>query len=364
MSSPSMSAPTQSPPPGLHALLHTAAFASLESTGWVRVTGEDRVRWLNGMVTNSIVSLAYGEGSYSFALSAQGRIQGDLIAWKLEDSILLETSRPAELAAWFERYIIMDDVELTVLSRQQASEEDSTAPQRHGLLLAGPHAASTFASILGSSEMSAPLHFAEQPWRSGTLQIFQVPGPLVPRFELWTDDANLVDQVKSALLVQGVLHAEASDLESLRLLEGTPRLGTDIREKELPQETAQTRALHFNKGCYLGQEIVERIHSRGAVHRTFSGFLLTGEVPAAGTRLATSEDPGKPVGELTSAAQINLPSGPITVGLGYVRREFLDRRAALVYPGGTALPVSLPFTSALPVETCADQTASQVAAAT
>src|SRR5271167_2569675 len=76
----------------LAALLHHAAIAELSDIGWIRVTGSDRVRWLNGMVTNSIQSLAPAEGNYNFALNAQGRIQADLTAFALEDSILLETT--------------------------------------------------------------------------------------------------------------------------------------------------------------------------------------------------------------------------------------------------------------------------------
>ena len=142
------------------------------------------------------------------------------------------------------------------------------------------------------------------------------------------------------------LHATAASpaspeaIEALRILEGTPLYGIDIREKELPQETAQTRALHFAKGCYLGQEIVERIRSRGNVHRTFHGFELTGDLPAPGTAL---EAEGKAVGEITSAALIPLPTGPIKLALGYIRREALDRAATLTYAGGIATPVALPY---------------------
>ena len=98
----------------LSELLTRAAFAPLTNTGWIRVTGEDRVRWLNGMVTNSIQDLKPGDGCYNFFLSAQGRIQGDCTAWMQGDSILLETGAdqvPA-LMALLERFIIMDDVEL------------------------------------------------------------------------------------------------------------------------------------------------------------------------------------------------------------------------------------------------------------
>ena len=73
-------------------LLTRAAFAPIENVGWIRVTGSDRVRWLNGMVTNNIAALKPGEGCYNFFLNAQGRIQGDATAWMLEDSILLETA--------------------------------------------------------------------------------------------------------------------------------------------------------------------------------------------------------------------------------------------------------------------------------
>ena len=132
-------------------------------------------------------------------------------------------------------------------------------------------------------------------------------------------------------------------LEAFRILSGTPRYGVDIRNTatahDLPQETAQTRALHFSKGCYLGQEIVERIRSRGNVHRTFSGFELTGALPAPGTTL-TAE--GKPAGELTSVAAIPLAT-PVQLALGYIRREALERKLPLDYPGGTATPIPLPY---------------------
>jgi len=144
----------------------------------------------------------------------------------------------------------------------------------------------------------------------------------------------------------GAIACGAESQEWLRILEGVPRYGTDIRDRELPQETGQTRALHFSKGCYLGQEIVERIRSRGNVHRTFTGFRLEGTPPVPGTML---EADGKQVGELTSVAVIPLfesAGNTIQFGLGYIRREALERNLLLQYPGGSAVPVSLPFTAA------------------
>jgi len=104
-----------------------------------------------------------------------------------------------------------------------------------------------------------------------------------------------------------------------RIVSGIPRYGVDIRERDLPQETEQARALNFNKGCYVGQEIVERIRSRGAVHRKFTGFMVEGAAQiAAGTKIIAGE---KEVGEITSAASLRVGVSDKTVALGYIRRE-------------------------------------------
>ena len=168
--------------------------------------------------------------------------------------------------------------------------------------------------------------------------LIQAHSPLVPQFEIWSDAAT-IDAILTELRGTSALLTSLDALEVLRILSATPRYGTDIRNtetaKDLPQETAQTHALHFSKGCYLGQEIVERIHSRGQVHRTFMQFTLTGTLP---TLPAPLEANGKTVGELTSAAIIPLPEGDTILALGYARREALDRHEPLAYPGGTATP--------------------------
>ena len=108
-------------------------------------------------------------------------------------------------------------------------------------------------------------------------------------------------------------------LERLRIADGIPLYGVDIRERDLPQETEQVRALNFNKGCYVGQEIVERIRSRGNVHRKFTGFLIEGAGNvAAGDKIISGE---KEVGEITSVGVLPTPSGERTAALGYIRRE-------------------------------------------
>jgi folate-binding protein YgfZ len=331
------SAATSSSAAQLAALLQATGVSRLDHMGWIRVTGEDRVRWLNGMVTNSIQQLKDGEGNYNFLLTVQGRIQGDATIFAEPGALLMETaaSQVPGLMTLLDRFIIMDDVELA----------DATGAQS-GLLIAGPKTASLLANIGLNVEDLAILERRTMPWNATQIAVLHTESPLIPRFELWAD-ANTTSKLLEALQNAGDVTCEAQSLEWLRILEGTPLYGTDIRDRELPQETGQTRALHFSKGCYLGQEIVERIRSRGNVHRTFSAFRLDGELPVAGAAL---EADNKQVGELTSVAAIPVPTDGsiVQLALGYIRREALDRGLPLHYAGGVAVPVSLPFSAAAP----------------
>ena len=129
-------------------------------------------------------------------------------------------------------------------------------------------------------------------------------------------------------------------MELLRIASGIPRYGQDIREKDLPQETGQQRALHFTKGCYIGQEIVERIRSRANVHRSFTGFEIRGPLPAPGIKMQAD---GKDVGEITSSASLPVAGGENAVALGYLRREAALPGKQLQIGDGTATVANLPF---------------------
>jgi folate-binding protein YgfZ len=342
-------AASSSPAAELSAILTGAAFAQLNDTGWLRITGPDAARWLNGMVTNAVQALAPGEGCYNFLLNAQGRILGDCTIYRDPRSeppaFLLETdaSQLDAIQNHLDRFIIMDDVELS-----------NVTTDRVGLLLAGPRAESILQRLRISAAQSTAISIQSAPWNKNPLDILCTNAPLVPTFELWSDLTTILE-LDQALASAGAVSISPSALEALRILEGTPRYSTDIRNTDkahdLPQETAQTRALNFSKGCYLGQEIVERIHSRGSVHRTFTGFLLIGALPAPGVELTVESAP-RPVGELTSVASIPNPakpdSPPLQLALGYIRRDALQGAAPgknlpLHYPGGTATPAALPF---------------------
>lgn len=323
--------PIQQPentPSQLTALRGHAGVYALAGTGWLRVTGGDRLRWLAGMLTNGIQQQEPGTGSYNFILSAQGRIQGDCYAFVREEDVLLETSadQVQPLMTLLDRFIIMDDVELTDVSADW-----------HGIGIAGPKAAELLAAISPEANSMQPLQLRMHESNSILIAAYS---PTVPRFELWYSSSAEAAAVRSSLIAAGAVDCAPEAVEAFRILSGIPRYGIDIRDKDLPQETAQTRALSFSKGCYIGQEIVERIRSRGAVHRTFTGFLIEGELPSAGTTL---ELDSKAAGEITSAIVIPFAQAEKKFALGYIRREALTQKRALTYSGGSATPVELPF---------------------
>jgi folate-binding protein YgfZ len=307
--------------------------AAAHDLGWMRrvnVRGEDRSRWLSGMVTNMVKDLPENTGAWNLVLNAQGRIQGDLTVWRQGDAIdlLIAADQYEKLIAHLDRFIIMDDVELVGL--------DPGSETFVGLT--GPHAGEVLARM-GLPIPAASMTMEQVEWNGHDLRIYHNYGTLAEHIEIATPMAGLT-LLWRALSTAGATPVGAAALEAFRITEGIPLYGIDIAERDLPQETSQMRALHFSKGCYLGQEIVERIRSRGQVHRTFSGFRLT-SLPATLPASLTSD--GKPAGELTSAAIVPLPEGDAILALGYVRREALDRNQPLAYEGGSATPATLPF---------------------
>ena len=309
----------------LETLQQHAAFAPKDDRGLLRVTGSDATRWLNGMATNSVQSLAPGEGNYNFLLNAQGRIGGDCLIFRdtaatgsPEFLLATDAAQVEAIQAHLDRFIIMDDVELT-----------PAYPDESGLLLLGPEMPKHLAAL--HLPALDPLHLAHADTPHGSVLLLTSQPGLVPRVELRAGAATLA-ALRAELQKAGVPEISPETLEYLRLLEGVPRFGVDIRERELPQETNQTHALHFAKGCYLGQEIVERIRSRGQVHRGFTGLQLEGSPPALPATI-TSE--GKAVGEITSSLPMPAADASHFLALGYLRREAVEKQAALAYDGGT-----------------------------
>jgi folate-binding protein YgfZ len=291
----------------------------------ISLTGEDRVRWLNGMVTNNIRDLAVGRGVYAFLLNPQGRILGDLYAYNRGESIAVDTdlSQAEKILATFDHYIIMDDVEVKNLS------EDLTA-----LGIGGPRSAETLkAAGFDLAEMQS-LQIQSISWQG--IDSTLVRGER-DNFEVWLP-AGHVRQLWNALIGAAATPVGFEALELERIESGVPAYGVDIRERDLPQETEQDRALNFSKGCYVGQEIVERIRSRGAVHRKFTGFLADAAV-TPGSKVAAN---GKDIGEITSVAALAAAEHG-TIALGYIRREIGTPGREVMIGNTKATVVQLPL---------------------
>jgi folate-binding protein YgfZ len=273
----------------------------------ISLTGGDRTRWLNGMVTNNIRDLAAGQGLYAFLLNPQGKILGDLYAYNRGESVVVDTDcgQLEKILATFDHYIIMDDVEVTNLSEQITA-----------LGIVGPKAHSVLAAAGFEIPEMPPLQVQSVMWRGTECTLVRGQDEKNISYEIWLPP-TVVRTPWEALLAAGATPVGSEALELQRIVAGIPTYGVDIRERDLPQETEQARALNFSKGCYVGQEIVERIRSRGAVHRKFTGFVAEGAAQIApGTKIVAGE---KEVGEITSSAV--LESAEKTVALGYIRRE-------------------------------------------
>jgi len=330
---PSASTETEGAAPEFAALLSACGLFRLSSRAKISLSGKDRVRWLNGMITNKIRDLAPGQGVYSFVLNPQGHILGDLYAYNRGESLLVDTeqSQADKLLEIFRRHIIMDAVQVANLSDQ------STA-----IGIAGPKAGQVLrVAGLGGEELT-PLQFVDRTWHELPLSVVRNDNPAIESYEVWLTPGH-VASLWEALVSSGATTVGMTALELLRVACGIPRYGQDIRERDLPQETEQFRALNFDKGCYIGQEIVERIRSRGKVHRTFTGFEVTGPLPVPGQKIQYQ---GKEVGEVTSAASLPLAGGNQAVALGYLRREASEADNRLEAGEARLRVAKLPFVAA------------------
>ena len=308
--------------------------------GWrtrIQVTGEDQSRWLSGMVTNAVQQLPLQAGNYNFLLNAQGRIQGDAYIYREPDRLLLDTTvdQADAILAHLDRFIIMDDVTLEDLQTSSYSIGLAGAQAEHLLASIGIAAPATTAE--------SPIRFSKADFNGRPITIVAKQGVLTPRFEIFCALADAAI-IWDFLVQSGGTPCGIEAVEALRVIEGQPRYGIDLSDRDLPQETSQTRALNFNKGCYLGQEIVERIRSRGAVHKALRQFSLEGELPIQPADLLAD---GTSIGRLTSATSIATPSGLLHYAMGIVRNDAATKASALTYNGGIAValdrPPVLPF---------------------
>ncbi|MDQ6699088.1 MAG: folate-binding protein [Acidobacteriota bacterium] len=308
---------------GYDALRAGAAFLDLSDRGRIYVTGEDRARLLHAMTTNHVQQLTPGTGLYAFFLNAQGRILGDVNLYCFDDRLLLDTEPETReyLYQHLDKFIIADDATL----------DDATA-RTFAIALEGPGATALLTAI-GAPIPEEP--YAHAAWESWTIARDSVTGADGFRF---FGDAETKAELISKLTSAGAVPASAEQARAVRLEHFKPRYGEDIHATTLPQETTLAKALHFKKGCYLGQEIVERIRSRGHVNRVLVGLEIEGRQPVpAGTKL-TSE--GKEIGEVTSSAYS--PALGKVVALAYARVQAIEGRDSIEVNGANGAIRRLP----------------------
>jgi folate-binding protein YgfZ len=307
---------------GYQALHAGAAWRDLSSRGKIRVAGEDRARLLHAMTTNQVQQMQPGEGCYAFFLNAQGRILGDANLFCFEDHLLVDTE-PETLGKLYEhldRYIIADDVTL----------EDQTA-QLATIAVEGPEAGSVLRK-LGASPLPGLLPHNACAWtRWGERIVARVDSTGAGGFFVFVPVSEKNGLI-AALTSEGVPEAEAEDARTVRIEHGRPRYGEEISERYLVQETGQLHAVSFSKGCYLGQEIVERVRSRAQIHRTLRPLEIEStEVPSAGAKLKAGD---AEAGEIVSASFS--PRLGKVVAMAYVRTPFAGMGTALSLGGDPA----------------------------
>ncbi len=319
-----------------HALQRACGVYDLGFRARISLAGNDRVRWLNGMVSNKIKDLPVGQGIYAFVLNPQGHILGDLYAYNRGESLVVDTDRSQldKILGLFKRYIIMDKVEVKDLNEELTAIGVSGPESRKVLRAAGVQAPEMLPLQVVTPRCDCACECLEC-----TVVRGDSPGE---SYEIWISP-SAVKKVWDALVAAGATPVGSEALEKNRIVCGIPLYGVDIRERELPQETDQLRALNFQKGCYIGQEIVERIRSRGSVHRKFAGFVSPADARIVpGDKIFFAE---KEVGEITSVTTIREAGREQTVALGYIRREIGAAGREVAIGTHAAVVAELPLTA-------------------
>lgn len=276
-----------------------------------RLVGEDRVTFLQGMVSNDVKRLGDGEGLHAAMLTVQGRVVSDLRVYGLADALWIDVPAPRATTAreTLGRYIVADDVEI---------EDVDLAPV---LALEGPATAAVCQHALGIDLTGlAPLGHAPFSVDGASGRVVRVSHAgeqgalcLAPRAAapaLWL-------KVRQA----GAMPVGLAALDVARVEAGIPWVGIDMDESHLAPEVGLADAISFRKGCYIGQEVVERVAARGQVQRKLTGIVLAGdEIPDAAASVLQE---GKEVGEVTSA--VRSPAFGCAIALAYVRRSAWER---------------------------------------
>src|SRR5215831_11343912 len=231
---------------------------------YVSFTGPDRVRYLNAILTNNIKDLKEGEGIVSLFLNPQGRIQAEIETYAESDKLFCVSFAAIreKLVSTLDHFIIMDDVGLT----------DESA--RYGTLaLEGPLTRAIVKQLTGVDLESLPeLGWKESVVASIACRIIRRSPGRVASAEFLSEQSRLAELwnvLLEAAKSGGGGPAGYKALNALRLEAGVPWFGYDFGEKQIPHEAGLEHShINYAKGCYTGQEIVERVRSRGRQSRS------------------------------------------------------------------------------------------------
>ncbi len=293
--------------------------------------GSDRTRFLHSMTTNDVKGLTPGHSLYAAMLDIRGHILADLDIYCEEDQFLIATGADLieKALATLSKYNIGGRVPLERLPLAAISIE-------------GPKAKSILNGVL-QTPLPGPGEFNAATFAGQPLRLMRAGSTGEEGYELWVAPGEL-EPLRSTLLekgeAQGLALCGPLALETLRIEAGIPEYGSELAEDTLPLEAGLLNALSFTKGCYIGQEIVERARSRGRVNWKLAGlFVETPEAPAPGEKILKE---GNAVGEITSSCVS--PSLAKTLAMAYLRREMAEPGTRLALASGAGAEVtSLPF---------------------
>ena len=297
------------------ALTEAAGLLDLSFRSRICLTGQDRVRFLHGQVTNDVNALRPGQGCYAALITAKGRMQSDLKIWSLDDEILLdfEPGLTPTVSQRLEQYVISEDVQVV-----------DVAPLYGLLSVQGPKASEVLTSTGVSTELP------EKPLTSikiadagkGDIYVMNLSRFGQAGFDLFVPVAafdSVAQQLLSAAQSHGSLLCGWNASEMVRVEAGIPRFGIDMDETNIPLEAGlESRAISFNKGCYIGQEVISRIKTYSEVQKSLRGLRLPDDLPALPQKGDKLFHNGKEAGCITSA--VSSPRLKAKIALGYVRR--------------------------------------------
>ncbi len=297
------------------AMTQTAGIVDLGFRRRLTVKGADRVSFLHAMLSNDIESMSPGQGCHALLLTVQGKVVADAIVLVEAGRVILDTvaGRALALAEGLDRYLVADDVKI-----EPVGEAD------HAVGIFGPASRQALSLLLGEDVgLTEPYRFREAEHAGLNFHMVCLPEPGCGGFMLVVaseDVGSLWDCLVATGAEGGVRPAGFDAYNSLRLESGLPWCGIDMGEDTIALEAQLERAISFDKGCYLGQEVIERISSRGQVNRRLTGLVLSGPgKPEAGARLVVD---GEEVGWITSAGFSYRLGSPFA--LGYVRRNYWE----------------------------------------